>query len=39
MMVGSKLAIVGVVGLLLLPWLTQRVGQLNAVTVFISLLF
>jgi predicted PurR-regulated permease PerM len=36
--IGSNLAIVGVIGLLLVPWLTQRVGRLNAVTVFIALL-
>jgi predicted PurR-regulated permease PerM len=36
--IGSMLAIVGVIGLLLVPWLTQRVGRLNAVTVFVSLL-
>ena len=36
---GSALASVAVVGLLLVPWLTQRVGRLNAVTVFITLLF
>jgi predicted PurR-regulated permease PerM len=34
----SSLAIVGVIGLLLVPWLTQRVGRLNAVTVFVALL-
>lgn len=38
LVVGSSLAIVGVIGLLLVPWLTQRVGRLNAVTVFVSLL-
>jgi predicted PurR-regulated permease PerM len=27
-----------VIGLLLVPWLTQRVGRLNAVTVFVALL-
>lgn len=36
--IGSMLAIVGVIGLLLVPWLTQRVGRLNAVTVFVALL-
>jgi predicted PurR-regulated permease PerM len=34
----STVAIIGVIGLLLVPWLTQRVGRLNAVTVFVSLL-
>lgn len=29
----------GIIGMLLVPWLTQRVSRLNAVTVFISLLF
>jgi predicted PurR-regulated permease PerM len=36
--IGSMLALVGVIGLLLVPWLTQRVGRLNAVTVFVALL-
>ena len=39
LVVGSALAIVGVIGLLLVPWLTQKVGRLNAVTVFVALLF
>ena len=30
--------LIGVIGLLLVPWLTQRVGRLNAVTVFVALL-
>jgi len=38
LVVGSMLAVVGIIGLLLVPWLTQRVGRLNAVTVFVSLL-
>jgi predicted PurR-regulated permease PerM len=38
MIVGSVLASVGVIGLLLVPWLTQKVGSLNAVTVFVALL-
>jgi predicted PurR-regulated permease PerM len=38
LILGSVLAIVGVIGLLLVPWLTQRVGRLNAVTVFVALL-
>ena len=37
--IGCALAIIGVIGLLLVPWLTQRVGRLNAVTVFVTLLF
>jgi len=37
-LIASVLTIVGVIGLLLVPWLTQRVGRLNAVTVFVSLL-
>jgi predicted PurR-regulated permease PerM len=36
--ISSMLALVGVIGLLLVPWLTQRVGRLNAVTVFVALL-
>jgi predicted PurR-regulated permease PerM len=38
LVIGSMLAVVGVIGLLLVPWLTQRVGRLNAVTVFVALL-
>jgi predicted PurR-regulated permease PerM len=29
----------GIIGMLLVPWLTQKVSRLNTVTVFISLLF
>jgi predicted PurR-regulated permease PerM len=36
--VGSVLASVAIIGLLLVPWLTQKVGSLNAVTVFVALL-
>ena len=36
--ISSMLGLVGVIGLLLVPWLTQRVGRLNAVTVFVALL-
>ena len=36
--VGSMLAAVGVIGMFLVPWLTHKVGSLNAVTVFIALL-
>jgi len=39
LILGGTLAAVGVVGLLLVPWLTQKVGRLNAVMVFVSLLF
>ena len=39
MVVGITLALVGVIGLLLVPWLTQRVGRINAVIVFVALLF
>lgn len=38
LVIGSMVASVGVIGLLLVPWLTQRVGRLNAVTVFVALL-
>jgi predicted PurR-regulated permease PerM len=38
MIVGSMLASVDVIGLLLVPWLTQKVGSLNAVTVLVALL-
>jgi predicted PurR-regulated permease PerM len=37
-LVGSIGASLGVIGLLLVPWLTQKVGSLNAVTVFVALL-
>ncbi len=37
--VASILVSTGIIGMLLVPWLTQRVGRLNAVTVFVSLLF
>ena len=36
--VGSMLASLGVIALFIVPWLTQKVGSLNAVTVFVSLL-
>lgn len=35
---GSALALTGTIGLGLVPWLTQRVSSVNAVTVFIALL-
>jgi predicted PurR-regulated permease PerM len=39
MIIGVTLALVGAIGLLLVPWLTQRVGKINAVIVFVALLF
>jgi predicted PurR-regulated permease PerM len=39
MIVGITLTLVGVIGLLLVPWLTQQVGRINAVIVFVALLF
>ena len=39
LIIGSNLAIASVIGLVFVPWLTQRVGRLNAVTVFVALLF
>ncbi len=39
LVIGSTLAIASAIGLLFVPWLTQRVGRLNAVTIFVSLLF
>jgi len=36
--VGITLALVGVIGFLV-PWLTQRIGRINAVIVFVALLF
>lgn len=38
MVIGSMLVTLGVIGLLLVPWLTQKIGTLSAVTVFITLL-
>ncbi len=38
LVIASMLTFIGLIGLLLVPWLTQRVGRLNAVTVFVSLL-
>ena len=35
----SVLLATGIIGMLLVPWLTQRIGQLNAITTFITLLF
>ncbi|NKF24596.1 AI-2E family transporter [Solimonas marina] len=35
---GSALAIAGVVGLGIVPWLTERVGRINAVATFVTLL-
>jgi predicted PurR-regulated permease PerM len=39
LIVGVTLVLVGVIGLLLVPWLTQRMGRINAVIVFVALLF
>jgi predicted PurR-regulated permease PerM len=39
MIVGATLVLVGVIGFLFVPWLTQRMGRINAVIVFIALLF
>lgn len=39
LLVAIVLALVGIVGMLIVPWLTQRVGHLNTVTVFIAQLF
>jgi predicted PurR-regulated permease PerM len=35
----SVLISTGIIGMLVVPWLTQRIGQLNAITTFITLLF
>ncbi len=37
--IASILLSTGIIGMLLVPWLTQKVSRLNAVTVFVSLLF
>jgi predicted PurR-regulated permease PerM len=39
MVIGVTLTLVAAIGLLLVPWLTQRVGRINAVIVFVALLF
>jgi predicted PurR-regulated permease PerM len=39
MVIGVTLGLVGVIGFLIVPWLTQRVGGINAVIVFVALLF
>ncbi len=39
MLVGITLVLIGVIGFLLVPWLTQRIGGINAVIVFVALLF
>jgi len=38
-MVGELLAALGLIALLLVPWLTQHIGRINAVIVLITLLF
>jgi len=38
MLIGSIVVTLGVIGLLLVPWLTEKIGSLNAVTVFVALL-
>jgi predicted PurR-regulated permease PerM len=38
MIVGATLVLVGVIGFLFVPWLTQRMGRINAVIVFVALL-
>lgn len=39
LVIGSQLVIAYLVGLLLVPWCTEKLGRINAVTVFVSLLF
>lgn len=39
LVVGSQLLIAYLIGVLLIPWCTEKLGRINAVTVFISLLF
>jgi predicted PurR-regulated permease PerM len=36
--VGSMVGSIGVIAMLVVPWLTQKMGSLNAVTVFVALL-
>jgi predicted PurR-regulated permease PerM len=39
LVIGSQIAIAYLIGLLLLPWITERMTRINAVTIFITLLF
>jgi predicted PurR-regulated permease PerM len=39
LVIGSQIAIAYLIGLLLLPWITERMTRINAVTVFVALLF
>jgi predicted PurR-regulated permease PerM len=39
LVIGSQLAIAYLIGLLLLPWITEKMTRINAVTIFITLLF
>jgi predicted PurR-regulated permease PerM len=39
LVIGSQLVIAYGIGLLLMPWCTEKIGRINAVMVFISLLF
>jgi predicted PurR-regulated permease PerM len=36
--VGSMVGCIGIIAMLIVPWLTQRIGSINAVTVFVALL-
>lgn len=36
---GSSLAITGVIGLGITPWMTEKVGRINAVATFVALIF
>ncbi len=37
-LLGSVITMIGIIGMLLVPWLTGKVGRIKAVTVFLSLL-
>jgi predicted PurR-regulated permease PerM len=39
LIVGSQLAIGYLIGMLIVPWATQKMSRINAVTIFIALLF
>lgn len=39
LIVGSQLAIGYLIGMLIVPWVTQKMSRINAVTIFIALLF
>jgi predicted PurR-regulated permease PerM len=39
LVISSQVVIAYLIGLILIPWCTEKIGRINAVTVFVSLLF